>query len=91
MADINNNSISENQNIFGTQTVFAKPFLDVSKIEVFSRQNFRRWQEHESNLLDMYGVANAPSTSKPNESNTPAKQIEDWTHANKVCRSTHIT
>ena len=41
MADNNNNSTTlENQNSFGTQTVFAKPFLDVSKIEVFSRQNF---------------------------------------------------
>jgi len=42
MADNNNNNftILENQNSFGTQTVFAKPFPDVSKIEVFSGQNF---------------------------------------------------
>jgi len=38
-----------------------------------------------SALLDMYRVATALSTSKLDESNTPTKQIEDWTHANKVC------
>jgi len=36
----------------------------------------------------MYGVATTLSTSKPDESSTPAKQIEDWTHANKVCQHT---
>jgi len=29
--------------VSATQTIFAKPFLDVSKIEVFTGQNFRRW------------------------------------------------
>ena len=69
----------------GTSTIFAKPFPDVSKIEVFSGQNFRRWQECVSILLDMYGVASALTTSKPDTS-SPAKQIKDWIHANKVCR-----
>jgi len=77
--------LMENQNSSGTPTIFAKPFPDVSKIEVFSGQNFRRWQEHVSTLLDMYGVAMALSTSKPDESS--AKQVEDWTYANKVCRN----
>jgi len=39
MADNNNNNTSpmENPNtISGAQTVFAKPFPDVSKIEIFS-------------------------------------------------------
>jgi len=38
MADNNNNTSStENPNtVSGAQTVFAKPFPDVSKIEVFS-------------------------------------------------------
>ena len=90
MADNNNNSTTlENQNSFGTPTVFAKPFSDVSKIEVFSGQNFRRWQEHMSTLLDMYGVAMALSTSKPDESS--AKQVEDWTYANKVCQHTLLS
>jgi len=35
----------------------------------------------------MYGVVTALTSSKPNSSNL-AKQIEDWTHANKVCRYT---
>jgi len=57
MADNNKNSTTlKNQNISRTHTVFAKPFSDVSKIEEFSRQNFRRFQECVSTLLDMYGV-----------------------------------
>jgi len=42
-----------------------------------------------STLLDMYGVAYALTTSKPDTS-SPAKQIEDWIHANKVCRHTML-
>jgi len=41
-------------------------------------------------LLDMYEVASALTTSKPNTS-SPAKQIEDWIHANKVCRHTMLS
>jgi len=89
MADNNNNStMLENQNSSGTPTVFAKPFPDVSKIEVFSGQNFRRWQERVSTLLDMYGVVMTLSTSKPDESS--AKQVEDWTYANKVCHTPYL-
>ena len=35
----------------------AKPFLDFSKIEVFSGQNFKRWKELIYSTLDMHGVA----------------------------------
>jgi len=38
----------------------------------------------------MYEVASALTTSKPNTS-SPAKQIEDWIHANKVCRHTMLS
>jgi len=91
MADNNNNNftILENQNSFGTQTVFAKPFPDVSKIEVFSGQNFWHWQERVSTLLDMYGVAMTLSSSKPNKSS--GKQVEHWTYENKVCRHTLLS
>jgi len=90
MANNNNNPTTlENQNSSRTPTVFVKPFTDVSKTEVFSVQNFRRWQERVSTLLDMYGVAMALSTSKPDESS--AKQVEDWTYANKVCRHTLLS
>jgi len=45
MANINNNPNPENQNIvFGTQTIFAKPFWDVSKIKVYFGNNFWCWQ-----------------------------------------------
>ena len=33
---------------------YAKPFLDISRIEVCSRQNFRRWLEHRYSTLDMH-------------------------------------
>jgi hypothetical protein len=34
----------------------AKPFLDISKIEFFGRENFRRWQERIFGVLDMHEV-----------------------------------
>jgi len=86
MADNNNNNTSSTENpntVSEAQTVFAKPFPDVSKIEVFSGQNFRRWQERVSTLLDMYGVATALTCSKPNF-NISLKQVEDWIHTNKT-------
>jgi len=86
----NNNTTSEMSNsASGTSTIFAKPLSDVSKIEVFSGQNFRCWQERVSTLLDLYRVASALTMSKPNSS-CPAKQIEYWIHANKVCRHTML-
>ena len=45
-----------------------KPFMDVSQIEVFTDQNFWRWQEHVSTQLDMYKVAFSLTNSKPNSS-----------------------
>jgi len=73
----NNNAAPETSNVVSTaETIFAKPFSDVSKIEVFTDQNFRRWQEGMSTLLDMYGVALALTTSKP-DSTTAAKQVDD--------------
>jgi len=77
----NNNTTPE------MSTIFAKSFSDVSKIEVFLGQNFWCWKERVSTLLDMYGVASAHTTSKP-DSSFPAKQIEDWIHTNKVCLHT---
>jgi len=93
MPDNNNDNTSSTENpntIFRAHTVFVKLFPDMSKIEVFSGQNFRRWQERVSTLLDMYGVATALTSSKPN-SNIPSKQVKDWIHANKVCRHTLLS
>jgi len=73
----NNNVAQGTSNVVSTtQTIFAKPFPDVSKIEVLTGQNFRRWQERVSTLLDMYGVALALTTAKP-DSTTAAKQVDD--------------
>ena len=76
--------------VSATQTIFAKPFPDVFKIEVFTGQNFWRWQERVSTLLDIYEVALALTTAKPDWTTT-AKQVNDWIHANKVCRHTLLS
>jgi len=87
----NNNTALETSNVvFPTQIIFTKPFSDVSKIEVCIGQNFRRWQERVSILLDMYGVALTLTTSKP-DSSTTAKQVDDWIHANNVCHHTLLS
>jgi len=89
--DKNNNSAPETSNVISTtQPIFGKPFSDVLKIEVLTGQSFRCWQERVSTLLDMYEVAFALTTSKPNSSTT-AKQVDDWIHANKVCRHTLLS
>jgi len=87
----NNNVAQRTSNVVSaTQTIFTKPFPDFSKIEVFTSQNCRCWEERVSTLLDMYEVALALTTSKP-DSTTTAKQVDDWIHANKVCRDTLLS
>ena len=58
---------------------YAKPFPDISKIEVFSSNNYKPWQERIYSILDMNGVAWLLKTENalPN--------FEPWTDANKVC------
>jgi len=75
MSNNKNNSTLQNQNISKTQIVFAKPFLDVSNIEVFFGHNFQCWQELVSSLLDMYGIATTLTSLKPNSS-TLEKQMK---------------
>ena len=36
---------------------YSKPFPNISRIEVFVGQNFKRWQERIYSTLDMHGVA----------------------------------
>ena len=64
---------------------YPKPFPNISRIEVFSCQNFKRWKERIYSTLDMHGVAWLLST----ENTLP--NIETWTHGNKVCRHTILT
>ncbi|XP_071912216.1 uncharacterized protein [Coffea arabica] len=66
---------------------FTKPFPDVSKIEIFANENFKRWQERVHSLLDIHGVAYALTESQPSAT-TDAKTQEAWQYANKVCRHT---
>jgi hypothetical protein len=96
----NNNSNSDNsgnssqhqqQNIVVVPAAnYAKQFPDVTKIEVFDGQNFRRWHERVLSILDMYSVANALTESKP-ASTATEKVTEQWTHANRVCRCTILS
>ncbi|PHU17860.1 hypothetical protein BC332_13555 [Capsicum chinense] len=44
---------------------YAKPFPDVSNIEIFASENFKRWQERIFLLLDVHGVAYALSQTQP--------------------------
>ncbi|KAG5226822.1 gag-pol polyprotein [Salix suchowensis] len=63
-----------------TTVSLSKPFPDISKIEVFSGENFRRWQERIFGVLDLHGVAWVLADPKD------AENAEAWTHGNKVCR-----
>ena len=64
---------------------YAKPFPYISRIEVLSGQNYKRWQERIYSTLDMHRVAWLLTTENalPNS--------ESWTYANKVCRHTILT
>ncbi|XP_059274673.1 uncharacterized protein LOC132029414 [Lycium ferocissimum] len=72
-----------------TQVVltYAKPFLDVSNIEIFANENFKRWQERDFSLIDVHGVAHALLEPQPS-ADADNKLQESWQYANKVCRHT---
>ena len=65
----------------------ARPFPDVSKIEVFVNKNFKRWQERVHSLLDVHGVTYALIEAQP-AATMDVKTQESWQYANKVCRHT---
>ncbi|XP_017974554.1 PREDICTED: uncharacterized protein LOC108661606 [Theobroma cacao] len=65
----------------------AKPFPDISKIEIFDGRNFKRWQERIFSILDVHGVVFALIDSKPDD----IKMLEPWMYANKACRHTIIS
>jgi hypothetical protein len=73
-----------------TTITYAKQFPDVTKIEVFGGQNFRRWHERVLSILDMYGVASALSEPQP-PSTAPQNITDKWAQANKVCRHTILS
>jgi hypothetical protein len=73
-----------------TTITYAKQFPDVTKIEVFGGQNFRRWHERVLSILDMYGVASALSEPQPPLS-APQNITDKWAQANKVCRHTILS
>jgi hypothetical protein len=51
-----NIDVVENSVVVATVSL-AKSFLNISKIEFFVGENFRRWQERIFGVLDMHGVA----------------------------------
>nr|KYP33235.1 Retrovirus-related Pol polyprotein from transposon TNT 1-94 [Cajanus cajan] len=92
MADASNNATAITVVAPPPATTYAKTLPDVSKIEVFSGQNFRRWQERIHSILDMHGVAYALTVPKPDSSNSvSASKSDDWSLANKVCRHTILS
>ena len=71
-------------------TIFAKLLSDVSKIEVFTGQNFHRWQERIHTLMYMHGVVFALSTPKL-DATTDNGQLQQWVQAKKVCHCTLLS
>ncbi|XP_027151882.1 uncharacterized protein LOC113751937 [Coffea eugenioides] len=65
----------------------AQPLPDISKIENFANENFRRWQERVHSLLDIHGVAYALAEAQPTAT-MDVKTQESWQYTNKVCRHT---
>uniref|UniRef100_A0A0V0HCE7 Putative ovule protein n=1 Tax=Solanum chacoense TaxID=4108 RepID=A0A0V0HCE7_SOLCH len=61
------------------------PFSDVSNIEIFTNQNFKRWQEWIFSLFDVHGVAHALLHYQPG-AYVDNKSLSLWQYANKVCR-----
>ncbi|KAK7287237.1 hypothetical protein RIF29_00393 [Crotalaria pallida] len=98
---VTNNNVSETETNLQTTTTsihhvvpssvsYAKPFPDISKIEMFDGKNFRRWQERVFSILDIHGVATALTYDQPISPADP-KALETWIYANKVCRHTIIS
>lgn len=85
--DMNIYMITRMETPLVSNATFAKPLLDVSKIQVFASQHFQHLQEHVDTRLDMHGVVFSLTTKKPNSA-SPAKELEQWNHANKVSRLT---
>jgi len=54
--DTNNNSITEEKsnNVSGTQPIFAKPFLDISKVEDTSKECVARARKLSAKALKLY-------------------------------------
>jgi hypothetical protein len=60
-------SIVTNFAVVAAIVSLAKPFLDISKIEFFGRENFRRWQERIFGVLDMHEVVWVLTDPKTND------------------------
>lgn len=80
--DMNIYMITRMETPLVSNATFAKPLLDVSKIQVFASQHFQHLQEHVDTRLDMHGVVFSLTTKKPNSA-SPAKELEQWNHTNK--------
>ena len=50
-----------------TPLSYVKQFPDISKIEVFYSNNFKRWQERANSMLDVHGVTFTLTESKPKD------------------------
>jgi len=96
MTNNNNTSetISDTTNVSATPVSpvpivlpYAKPFPDVSNIEIFANENFKRWQERVFSLLNVHDVAHALLHPQPC-ADVDNKILKSWQYANKICRHT---
>ncbi|XP_047270896.1 uncharacterized protein LOC124885240 [Capsicum annuum] len=61
---------------------YVKLFPDVSNIEIFANENFKRWQEQIFSLLDVHGVAYALAQTQPSAD----VDGKIWSHGNTPIR-----
>ncbi|XP_006478445.2 uncharacterized protein LOC102608718 [Citrus sinensis] len=66
----------------------AKNLPDVSKIEPFNGEHFKRWQDKIHDILDVHNLAEYLTLSPPEEGCEDFdNKMKIWTANNKICRN----
>ncbi|KAH9781527.1 hypothetical protein KPL71_008509 [Citrus sinensis] len=69
-------------------TYTAKNLPDVSKIEPFNGEHFKRWQDKIHDILDVHNLAKYLTLSPPEEGCEDFdNKTKTWTANNKICRN----
>ena len=70
----------------------AKNLPDVSKIEPFNGEHFKRWQDKIHDILDVHNLAEYLTLSPPEEGCEDFNnKMKTWTVNNKICRHTIVS
>ena len=70
----------------------AKNLPDVSKIEPFNGEHFKRWQDKIHDILDVHNLAKYLTLSPPEEGCEDFdNKTKTWTANNKICRYTILS